>query len=365
MQQFTNIQSTDTLTNSRAELVNNDLTVLSNSSGTSFPTTNLQQGMFCLRTDLLQIYMLVNMTPTWELVFDLNYTATNQQYVNGQIALCAPAGFGLGATATLLAAASNLNNLISSGSGFFRGTSLTNAPDAGWWHIIHIAHDEANWATQIAIAIGSGNTYAVGTMLNRQCVNGAWGAWQQHALINSNITGTAANVTGTVALANGGTGATSAQAAINTLAGAVTNGYFLRGNGTNVVMSPIQASDVPALNQNTTGNAATCSNASLLNGLTAAQIAANMAAYSGSQQGSFSPSDYIATNIPDVGVSLNNVYWYISSNTLTQNPGVGAGTYSMQGAIQQLINLSHSHGTANPASSVTINCNCNCCSCCG
>jgi hypothetical protein len=59
----------------------------------------------------------------------------------------------------------------------------------------------------------------------------------------------------TVAVANGGTGATTAQTAMNTLAAAVTSGYYLRGDGTNVVMSAIQAADVPTLNQNTTGNA--------------------------------------------------------------------------------------------------------------
>ena len=40
------------------------------------------------------------------------------------------------------------------------------------------------------------------------------------------------------------------------LAGAATTGQYLRGNGTNVVMSAIQAGDVPTLNQNTTGTAA-------------------------------------------------------------------------------------------------------------
>jgi hypothetical protein len=61
---------------------------------------------------------------------------------------------------------------------------------------------------------------------------------------------------GTVAIVNGGTGANSQQGAINALAGATTSGSYLRGNGTNVSMSTIQASDVPTLNQNTTGNAA-------------------------------------------------------------------------------------------------------------
>lgn len=74
--------------------------------------------------------------------------------------------------------------------------------------------------------------------------------------LNQNTTGTAANVTGVVAFANGGTGETTRQAAMDALAGAVTSGQYLRGNGTDVVMSAIQAADVPTLNQNTTGTAA-------------------------------------------------------------------------------------------------------------
>jgi molybdopterin biosynthesis enzyme MoaB len=75
--------------------------------------------------------------------------------------------------------------------------------------------------------------------------------------LNQNTTGTAANVTGVVAFANGGTGQTTRQDAMDALAGAVTSGQYLRGNGTDVVMSAIQAADVPTLNQNTTGSAAT------------------------------------------------------------------------------------------------------------
>jgi hypothetical protein len=66
----------------------------------------------------------------------------------------------------------------------------------------------------------------------------------------------ATQVTGTLPIANGGTGETTRQAAIDALAGAVTSGQYLRGNGTDVVMSAIQAADVPTLNQNTTGTAA-------------------------------------------------------------------------------------------------------------
>ena len=52
----------------------------------------------------------------------------------------------------------------------------------------------------------------------------------------------------------GGTAAITAQGAINNLTG-ITSGYYLRGNGTNAVMSAILAADVPILNQNTTGSA--------------------------------------------------------------------------------------------------------------
>lgn len=68
----------------------------------------------------------------------------------------------------------------------------------------------------------------------------------------------------TVSIADGGTGHTTAQTAIDALAGAVTSGQYLRGNGTHVVMSGIQAADVPTLNQNTTGTAAGLSASSAL-----------------------------------------------------------------------------------------------------
>jgi hypothetical protein len=83
--------------------------------------------------------------------------------------------------------------------------------------------------------------------------------------LNQNTTGTAAGLSTTLAIGSGGTGTTTAQGAMNTFAGAVTSGQYLRGNGTNVVMSAIQAADVPTLNQNTTGNAATATKLSTTN----------------------------------------------------------------------------------------------------
>ena len=55
------------------------------------------------------------------------------------------------------------------------------------------------------------------------------------------------NITLPLGLSSGGTGQTSAQLAMNALAGAVSSGEFLRGNGANVVMSAIQHADLPSL----------------------------------------------------------------------------------------------------------------------
>jgi hypothetical protein len=71
----------------------------------------------------------------------------------------------------------------------------------------------------------------------------------------STATTGAITLAGTLAIANGGTGQTTRQAAMDALAGAVTAGQYLRGDGTDVIMSAIQAADVPTLNQNTTGTA--------------------------------------------------------------------------------------------------------------
>jgi hypothetical protein len=76
----------------------------------------------------------------------------------------------------------------------------------------------------------------------------------------TNVTGLplTSAVTGILPVANGGTGNTTAQAEMNRVAAAVTSGQYLRGNGTNVVMSAIQVADVPTLNQNTTGSSGSC-----------------------------------------------------------------------------------------------------------
>ena len=64
-----------------------------------------------------------------------------------------------------------------------------------------------------------------------------------------------------IGIGSGGTGQTTAAAAITALTGTQTSGQYLRSNGTNAVLAAIQAGDVPTLNQNTTGSAGSVANA--------------------------------------------------------------------------------------------------------
>jgi hypothetical protein len=86
----------------------------------------------------------------------------------------------------------------------------------------------------------------------------SWGAIASGDVptLNQNTSGTAAGLSSTLAIGSGGTGQATQQAALDALAGAVTSGLVLRGNGTHVTLGAIQAADVPTLNQNTSGTAA-------------------------------------------------------------------------------------------------------------
>lgn len=64
MQSYTEIPENQTLKESRVLLLKNDKTALSNSSGTSFPTQNVQVGQFCFRTDEAALYQYTEAN-TW------------------------------------------------------------------------------------------------------------------------------------------------------------------------------------------------------------------------------------------------------------------------------------------------------------
>jgi hypothetical protein len=65
----------------------------------------------------------------------------------------------------------------------------------------------------------------------------------------------------------GGTGQAGQQAAMNAIAGGVTSGRYLRGNGTNVALAAIQGTDLPTLDQVPAPVAAVAFNAQKITGL--------------------------------------------------------------------------------------------------
>lgn len=99
----------------------------------------------------------------------------------------------------------------------------------------------------------------------------------------------AGSISGTIAVANGGTGASTQQASINALTGTQTSGRYLRSDGINATLAIIQAADIPTLNQSTTGNAATATFA------TSATTAGNITATSNGTLTSLSSLNTVGT----------------------------------------------------------------------
>jgi hypothetical protein len=134
---------------------------------------------------------------------------------------------------------------------------LSNATVGGTWDVHAYIPENVTWGTN-ALALGStvisGGTWQGGTIASGYGGTGLTTFTGANNALYS--TSSSALTAGTLPLAAGGTGQTTAQTAMNAFAGAVTSGSYLRGNGTNVTMSTIQAGDVPTLNQNTTGTAA-------------------------------------------------------------------------------------------------------------
>ncbi len=129
-----------------------------------------------------------------------------------------------------------------------RGTPISSVAPTTAGHVLtYDVNGSATWAAPANSANTISGVVPVangGTGLSSVTNGGAVYASSSSAL-----------TTGTLPLTAGGTGVTSQQAAINALTGTQTSGTYLRSDGTDARLSTIQAADIPTLNQNTTGNA--------------------------------------------------------------------------------------------------------------
>lgn len=132
---------------------------------------------------------------------------------------------------------------------------------------VTVVYDLANHAHGTVVSY-SGTTLTVD--FTQHTGSGTYSAWtinvgglsvQEGALLQANNLSDVANAataltnlggraeTSVVPVLYGGTGATTAQAALNTLAGAVTAGQVLAGNGSNVTLRALTVADVPTASQ--------------------------------------------------------------------------------------------------------------------
>lgn len=159
-QRYTEITSTTKIRDSLQLILNNDKTSLSCSSGTSFPTTNLIEGMLCFRTDEQKLYLLLDPSDSesWKMIADLG---GEFRHLDG----------GTGNAINYDAKDLNLWNKMP--TGFYEGTNMTNAPEGdNRWRVIQIRHGNSDgFATQLAFS------FTDGTMMTRTQAGGDWTPW--------------------------------------------------------------------------------------------------------------------------------------------------------------------------------------------
>lgn len=150
-------------------------------------------------------------------------------------------------------------------------------------------------------------------------------------------------VAGTLPLANGGTGQTSAQAAINSLAGGVGSGLFLRGNGTNMVLSALQAGDIP--------------NNSAVSGSVANALTFNSSGAGAASGSAFSGSSALTISYNTIGAyAATNPSGFTSNvGTVTSVGGTGATNgLTLSGSVSSSGNLTLGGSVTSVASGATI-----------
>ena len=169
--------------------------------------------------------------------------------------------------------------LLGASTGF---QSFAAVGDANTTYYTIAGQTTAEWEVGIGTYTASGTTLSRTTVLSSSnsgsLVNFSAGTkdvfvtYPSSRSVYANGTTLTASNSSILPITSGGTGEITRQAAMDALAGAVTSGSYLRGNGADVVMATIQAGDVPTLNQNTSGNATTATTATNIAGGVASQL---------------------------------------------------------------------------------------------
>lgn len=162
--------------NNTVTLVNNDLMLKASTAGTGSDPGDLVF-MDSAGTELDRLWH--DTTNKGTLLYRANGGASYGLWHGGNLLPVAEITGG----AQLLANATDLNTIKT--TGFYRGSTLTNAPGAGWWYVIVEGHD-GFWTKQTATAYGSGNT-ANDTYV-RTLLNGTWSSWVKFQFEGTNIT---------------------------------------------------------------------------------------------------------------------------------------------------------------------------------
>lgn len=345
MQLFESFAQTLSLKDSYSKIVNALKTLLSMSSGTTFPTTELQVGMLCYRTDQKKLYLLTQDTPSasWLALFDLSSgsaIALAAASVAWSVVTGKPntlAGYGITDAAgrfggSTTGGVANWNDVSNTKPGYcpwlLHGTTDANGPGvASYFHVVNMEYssvDGTGNVTQVAFQYGP----ATDGIFIRSRYNGTWTAWRR-TLTNLDQTGTwGISVSGNAATAT----AVGNTLAIKFDAGTTegTNLYTFNGSaaktldikaGSNITLT--KAAGVITISATTSGVTSVNGNAGAV---TAAQIAAAATTGYG-----YTPANPANTATKDVGHNVVGSFCLVVLNgPSTAAPGSTVAGSSLQ-----------------------------------
>ena len=412
-QRYVEIPSSRKISESLSDILGNDKTALSCSSGTTFPTVNLFDGMLCYRTDELKLYQLIDLERKKQVcVGDLSGSFRHLEGGTGN---------------AILYSKKDLNNYQDMPTGFYYGANMLNAPTQSVWRILQIRDPKdtnTENASQLAFSKDTDKIYT------RRNEGGVWGEWREILTVSGRGSGNSGTSSEDIQTSVGlsadmldGKHASNEPNCVPISNGEVNenlnadmvDGYHA-GNGLGQI--PVSNGkfnsqlNADMLDNYHAGNDSGCipiSNGTLCKNLNAQYIGgvsidqlvrvsnSGSSGGSGSSSGSgsgLSPttsfdtltsdtinvhtlnvtsipstqyftgsrqpsrSTYAPSDIYDVSTSSGSGDIPTTTSAFHTQTGAPAGNYTINGLLQQLINYSHSHSTS--IHTDRRNCDCNC-----